>query len=88
MMEMALSCFTSYISLLQKEKVARVSVTDEVDPYIKLVCVKEPHQSRLRSTASPKGEAFGIRVPYTYPHRSFLLRKKPYGFRLRPPVSS
>ena len=48
-MEMALSCFTFYISLLQREKVARVSVTDEVDSLNKnkLLCVKEPHQSRL-----------------------------------------
>ena len=29
-MEMALSCFTFYISLLQREKVAGVSLTDEV----------------------------------------------------------
>ena len=30
MMEIYPSCFTFYISLLQREKVARVSVTDEV----------------------------------------------------------
>ena len=59
-------------SLLQKEKVARVSVTamfaqqtclsrsekDEVDPLFKkkLLCAKEPHQSSLRSDSFPKGK--------------------------------
>ena len=42
----------------------------------------------LHELAFVPGEAFGIKVPHTYPRRSFLLRKKPYGFRLRPPVSS
>ena len=58
MMEMVLSCFTFPISLLQREKVARVSVTDEVDSLNKnkLLCVKKPHQS-ASLTASPKGEA-------------------------------
>ena len=52
------SCFTFSNSLLQKEKVARVSVTDEVDPFfiVKLLCATEPHQS-ASLTASPKGEA-------------------------------
>ena len=55
-------------SLLQKEKVARVSVTDEVDSLNKnkLLCATEPHQS-ASLTASPKGEAFGIRVSHTCP---------------------
>ena len=67
-MEIYPSYFTFYHSLLQREKVARVSVTDEVDSLNKnkLLCVKEPHQS-ASLTASPKGEAFSIRVSHTCP---------------------
>ena len=55
------------ISLLQREKVAFVArlvtqMTDEVDPFYKnkLLCVKEPHQSSLRSDSFPKGKPIFI----------------------------